>query len=232
MKVASLISGGKDSLYATYIALNHGWSIEYLVSLIPKRKDSWMFHSINIELVKDIASSMKLPLLIKETCGEKEKELEDLKDVLKDLDIEGVVNGAIASDYQRERIGMVCDELGLKNFSPIWHKDQEKILRYQINAGFEILIDAVSAEGLEREWLGKILNTTNIDTFIELCERYGINPSGEGGEFETLVLDCPLYHERLIIEDKEVVWKKDHGYCVVKSVRKEKKSVTDVPEPS
>jgi len=228
VKVASLISGGKDSLYATYVALNHGWNVKYLVSLIPKREDSWMFHSINTKLVSDIAESIRIPLLSKETCGEREKELEDLKEILKDLDVDGVVSGAIASDYQRERIGKVCDELGLRNFSPIWHKSQEKILRYQINAGFKILIDAVSAEGLGREWLGKILDESNIDDFIELCKKYGINPSGEGGEFETLVLDCPLYHERLAIKDTEIIWKRDHGYCIVKSIEKEKKSVTDV----
>ncbi|MHC1582212.1 MAG: Dph6-related ATP pyrophosphatase, partial [Candidatus Syntropharchaeia archaeon] len=51
MKVASLLSGGKDSLYALYVVLQHGWDVKYFVSLIPERQDSWMFHSANIHLV-------------------------------------------------------------------------------------------------------------------------------------------------------------------------------------
>lgn len=231
MNVASLISGGKDSIYATYVVLNHGWDVRYLVSLIPKMENSWMFHSINIGLVPSIAESIGIPFISRETSGEKERELEDLKKVLEGLDIDGVVSGAIASDYQRERIGKVCDELGLKNFSPIWHKNQENILRYQIRSGFEIMIDSISAEGLGREWLGKIIDESIVDAFIENCKEFGINPSGEGGEFETIVLDCPLYHKKLIVRDMNIIWEKDHGYCKIIKIEKREKSITNVFEP-
>ena len=230
MDVASLITGGKDSIYSTYVALHHGWNIKYLVTLLPERADSWMYHSINIHLVHDIARSMGLPLVTRKSCGIPDRELEDLKEILKDLDIDGIVSGVIASDYQRERIGRVCDELGLRNLSPIWHKDQEMLLKQQLDAGFEILIDSVSAEGLGEEWLGRILDKRNLDEFLKVCREKGINPSGEGGEFETLVLDCPLYHDRMVIVDMEKIWKKDRGYCSIKKIRLEKKSVGDIPE--
>lgn len=230
MKVASLLSGGKDSLYATYVVLQHGWDVSCLVSIFPRRADSWMFHSANIELVRMIAEVMNIPLVVRETAGEKEKELEDLKKALQDLDISGVVSGAIASDYQRERICRVCDELGLKCFVPIWHKKQDDLLRQQVKAGFKIMIDQVSAEGLGKEWLGRVVDESNVEEFIGVCMEHGINPSGEGGEFETLVLDCPLYREKLVIEGMSVVWYGDRGYCRIEKVRREKKSVDDVPK--
>jgi len=230
MKVASLLSGGKDSLYALYVVLQHGWDVKYLVSLIPKRQDSWMFHSANIHLVNTIADVIGIPLVTKTTAGRKEEELNDLKIALEGLDIDGVVSGAIASDYQRERICKVCDELNLRCFVPIWHKNQEMLLRYQIAAGFEIMVDHVSAEGLGKEWLGKIIDEKNVDEFIEICRRYGINPSGEGGEFETIVLDSPLYREKLFVEDMRIRWYRDYGYCEIIKLRRERKSVSDIPK--
>ena len=115
-------------------------------------------------------------------------------------------------------------------FYSIWHKDQEMLLRYQIAAGFEIMIDHVSAEGLGKEWLGKIIDEKNVDEFIEMCGRYGINPSGEGGEFETIVLDSPLYREKLVVEDMRIRWYRDYGYCEIMKLRRERKSVSDIPK--
>ncbi|MCD6542496.1 MAG: hypothetical protein J7K38_04135, partial [Thermoplasmata archaeon] len=111
-----------------------------------------------------------------------------------------------------------------------WHKNQEMLLRYQIAAGFEIMVDHVSAEGLGKEWLGKIIDEKNVDEFIEICRRYGINPSGEGGEFETIVLDSPLYREKLFVEDMRIRWYRDYGYCEIIKLRKKRKSVSDIPK--
>ncbi|HDO19107.1 MAG TPA: TIGR00289 family protein [Thermoplasmatales archaeon] len=230
MKVAALISGGKDSIFSTYVALHYGWEVEYLVTLLPKRNDSWMFHSVNLDLMKGIADSMKIPLISRETDGEKEKELMDLKRALEGLEIEGVISGAVASDYQRERICKVCDELGLKSFTPIWHKNPEELLKRQINSNFEIMIVAVAAGGMDKEWLGRVLNRKNIDEFIDMCRRNRIHPAGEGGEFETLVLDCPLYWKRFIVEEIEIKWRGDTGYAIVRNIKKEEKSVDDIIE--
>ena len=44
MKVASLFSGGEYSTYALWCAQMQGWDVEYLVTVFPEAKDSWMFH--------------------------------------------------------------------------------------------------------------------------------------------------------------------------------------------
>jgi ABC transporter with metal-binding/Fe-S-binding domain ATP-binding protein len=219
MRVAALISGGKDSLYSIYISLQHGWEVSYLVALVPERRDSWMFHSINLHLLPVIASNIGIPLTMRETKGKREDELKDLKYILRDLPIEGVISGAVASDYQRTRINHVCDELDLKSFAPLWHKSPEQLLRWQVDAGFRFVIVSVSAEGLDRGWLGREIDRESLEEFIECCKRHRIHVTGEGGEFETLVIDCPIYRKALEIENTEIEWKRDYGYLVVKGFR-------------
>lgn len=211
MRVAALFSGGKDSVFAVYIAKQYGWEIPFLVTLFPEQSDSWMFHSINISQTEQVARAMEVPLVKRITRAEKETELVDLKAVLQDLEIDGVVSGAIASEYQRTRIEKVCEELGLKSFTPLWHKDQELLLRDQVKAGFHIIVVGVFAEGFDESWLGRTIDEETIDELVQLYEKKKINIAGEGGEYETLVLDGPLFSKKLVIDAAENEWNRDSG---------------------
>ena len=221
MKVASLFSGGKDSVYALYITEQFGWDITHLVTLLPENKDSWMFHSVNIHLTEKLAEAIGIPLAKKKTKGEKEDELKDLREILSKLDIDGVISGAIASEYQRTRIESICHDLGIKSFTPIWHKDQELILREQVNAGFKIIIVGVFAHGFDETWLGKTLDEKSIEELSKLRKKYSINVAGEGGEFETLVLDGPIFKKKLVLDKVSKEWKRDSGVLQVKKAHLE-----------
>ena len=221
MKVAALFTGGKDSVFSIYIAKQFGWEITNLITLLPEKQDSWMFHSINIHLTDKLAEAIGIPLIKKQTKGEKEKELEDLKDILKSLEIDGVISGAIASEYQRTRIEKICYDLKIRSFTPIWHKNQELILRDQIKAGFKFIIVGVFAHGLDKTWLGKTINEESINDLLKLTKKYAINAAGEGGEFETLVLDGPLFKKKLILDEVETEWKRDSGFLKVKKAHLE-----------
>jgi len=222
MKVASLFSGGKDSVFAVYIAKQFGWEITNLITLQPEKQDSWMFHSINVHLTEKLAEAIDIPLTKKQTKGEKEKELEDLKDILKTLKIDGVISGALASEYQRTRIEKICYELRIKSFTPLWHKNQELILRDQVRAGFKIIIVGVFAYGLDETWLGKIISEEAIDDLVNVTTKHTINVAGEGGEFETLVLDGPIFKKKLVLDDVTKEWKRDNGTLIVKKAHLEK----------
>ena len=222
MRVASLISGGKDSLYSTYIATQYGWDVTHAVTIKPKRL-SWMYHTENVHLANFIAESMGLPLVERHTDARKEHELDELESALRSIDIDGVVSGAIASEYQRTRIEKVCHKLGIKSFTPLWHKKEDMLLREMAKARFRTVIVAVAAEGLGREWLGREIDIDCIEELERLREKYGINISGEGGEYETLVLDCPVYGKKLSIEDAEEEWDGGRGVLDIKSVRMESK---------
>ena len=223
MRVAALFSGGKDSVFAVYIAQQYGWDVFPLVTLLPEKQDSWMFHSINIHLTELLAQAIDIPLVKKSTKGEKEKELVDLKNLLQDLEIDGVISGAIASEYQRTRIEKICDELGIKSFNPLWHKNQELLLRDQVKAGFHIIIVGVFAAGFDETWLGKTIDEQTIDALVSLHEKYKINIAGEGGEFETLVLSGPLFSQKLVIDESLKEWNRDNGIFQVKSAHLEKR---------
>jgi diphthine-ammonia ligase len=211
MKVAALFSGGKDSVYAIYLAQQRGWEVSALVSLFPKRDDSYMFHVPNIRLAPVLAQAMDIPIKVCETEGREGAELVDLKHALSDLDVDGVLTGAIASDYQATRIDRTCHELGLVCFSPLWRWRQRDVLEDVVLAGFKVMVIGVYAEGLGREWLGRVLDNASINELEALAKRHGINVSGEGGELETLVLDGPNFDKRLNIRESEILWSGNGG---------------------
>jgi diphthine-ammonia ligase len=221
MRVAALFSGGKDSAFAVYITQQYGWDVSCLVSLLPEKQDSWMFHSINIHLTDQLAKASNIPLVKESTSGEKETELDDLKNLLQGLEIDGVISGAIASEYQRTRIEKICDELGIKSFTPLWHKDQELLLRDQVRAGFHIIIVGVFAAGFDETWLGRTIDEKTIDALVSLHEKYRINIAGEGGEYETLVLSGPLFSRKLLIDESVKEWTRDSGVLRVKKTHLE-----------
>jgi len=218
MKLAALTSGGKDSIYAIQLAIREGHEITDLVTIEPDRDDSYMFHSANIHIVDLISRSSGIPLTTRTTRGEKEKELEDLEMALRHLDVEGVVVGAIESEYQASRVRRICNTLGIKMVAPLWHIEPELLLRDMIRV-MDIMIVHVSAMGLDEEWLGRTIDGTAIDALIDLNRRYGIHICGEGGEYETLTLDAPLYRSRIGILDAEIIWEGDRGIYQVKDAR-------------
>ena len=211
MRLAALVSGGKDGLYAAYLAGKRD-EISVVVAIKSLNPESYMYHVPNIDLVRLQAETMQLPLIFKETSGVKEEELSDLKAALAEAKtrygVEGVVSGAIYSNYQKKRIDNICDELGLKSLSPLWKRNPKELWNEMFEAGFEVLISAVAAYGLTEDWLGRVMDR---EAFEELCDLHGICyvcTGGEGGEFETFVTYCPLFKERIVIKESRKVWDK------------------------
>jgi predicted ATP pyrophosphatase (TIGR00289 family) len=216
MKVAALCSGGKDSTFALWLAMKQGHEIERLVAMIPKREDSFMFHYPNIHLVGLFAECVGLPLLKAETSGVKEEELDDLERALRELDIEGVVSGAIASEYQKSRIDRICEKLGLVSIAPLWGREPIELLSEMLNAAFDIIITSVAAQGFDESWLGREIDKGALHDFVELNQKYGVSPSGEGGEYESLVLDAPFFKKRIEVIEAENIWRGTNGYLLIK----------------
>ncbi len=203
-KCGVLFSGGKDSTYSMYLAKKKGYKIACLISLFSSNKESYMFHTPSISQVKSQAEAMQIPLVIKKTQGIKEQELKDLTSIIKQVkdkyQINTIVTGALHSDYQASRIKAICDKLKLDCFNPLWHKDEIEYLNELVKARFEIIITGVFAFPLDKSWLGRVINKKFIENVKILEEKYKIHPAGEGGEFETFVLNCPLFKKPLKVK--------------------------------
>jgi predicted ATP pyrophosphatase (TIGR00289 family) len=223
MRVAVLVSGGKDSALALYHTLESKHEVACLASIIPLKEDSWMFHYPNIRLVDLFSEAVGIPLVKAESPGVKEEEVEDLKRLIERLNVEGVVTGAIASTYQKSRIDMVCEQLGLKSIAPLWHRDPLTILKELVDLNFNAVIMGVYAYGFTKDWLGKRIDAHAISALEELSKQYGVSLVGEGGEYETLVLDGPIFKKRIKIIDIETVWKHESGCFRVKKAVLENK---------
>lgn len=208
MRLGVLFSGGKDSTYAAWLAKNQGNEIVCLVSIFSENPESFMFHTPNIELTKEQAKVMQIPLVTQETAGEKENELKDLeraiKKAIKKHHIDGIVTGAIKSVYQSSRIDKICDKFKIKCINPLWQMDEIVLLNNMIKNNFKIIITGVFAYPLDKKWLGRQIDKDFIEKFKELKEKFGINPAGEGGEFESFVINCPMFKHELKIKDSEI----------------------------
>lgn len=215
MKCGVLFSGGKDSTYAAYLAKKYGNEITCLISIISENPESYMFHTPSISKVKKQAEIMNIPLIIQKTKGQKEEELKDLEIVIQkartEYKIEAVTTGSVESAYQASRVQKICDNLGLECFNPLWQKDQFELLHDLIENKFKIIITGVFAYPLDETWLGREINEVFIKEVTTLYEKYKINPAGEGGEFETFVLGCPLFSRELKIKDKQIQGKNNSG---------------------
>lgn len=209
VKLAALVSGGKDSLYAMHIMQKQNYEISCFVTLDSENKDSYMYHTPNISLVGLQAESFGVPIIVQKTKGEKEDELSDLETALsvakEKYKIEGVVCGAIFSNYQRTRVENVCDKLGLKIFTPLWHMNQELLLRNLLDEGFEFLFSSIAGEGFDKTYLGKVITSSDVDKLVEINKKIGINIAGEGGEYESLVVNAPFFKSKIKILDSEVL---------------------------
>jgi ABC transporter with metal-binding/Fe-S-binding domain ATP-binding protein len=222
MKLAALFSGGKDSCLALHRAAEYH-EIACIVTLIPENRESYMFHTVNIELTEMQAKAMGIPIIQKRTAGEKEKELIDLKKALEEaierFAIQGVVTGAIRSIYQASRIQRICNELGLICFNPLWLHDDMELLKRIIAQGFDTIITGVFAYPLSEEFLGKRIDERVIEELRVLKEKYKISAAGEGGELETFVVDAPLFKKRIEVVRADKRYKNNVGVFEIKEAR-------------
>lgn len=220
MKLGVLFSGGKDSCYATYSAKKQGHEISCLISIFSENPESYMFHTPSISQVEAQAKVMNLPLIIQKTKGKKEAELLDLEKAIekaiKTYKIEGIVTGAIASNYQESRIGKICKKLKISCLNLLWGKDELEYLNELIENRFKVIVTGVFAYPLTKDWLGKEINGKFIEEAIDLNNKYKIHIAGEGGEFETLVVNCPLFKHELKIKSKKISGEKNSWRMEVK----------------
>jgi len=221
LRLGVLFSGGKDSVLAMHRVAEKE-DVVCLITIVSENKESYMFHTPNIDLVDYQAIALDLPLIKVKTKGEKEKELLDLKRAIKkakrDFELDGIVSGAVMSTYQKNRIQKICADVGLICFNPLWQMNQIDLLRELIKRKFDVRIVGVFAYPFSEKWLGKKIDESVVLDLIDLQNKYEINPAGEGGEIETFVLDAPLFKKKIKIEKSLLNYSNNAGVLNIKKI--------------
>jgi diphthine-ammonia ligase len=198
MTVTALVSGGKDSIYAAYLADTQGRTVDELVALRPSDPESMMFHTPNLDLVALQAAAWGKSHRSVPVAGTGERaELAALEGAIAEAD-GWVVAGAIGSSYQWSRLLEVAGRVGRPVYTPLWRKDPARVVREEIAAGLDIRLVHLAAESLDPQLLGARLD---LERLVELERRSAdvrpTNVAGEGGEYETLVVDAPFFRSRI-----------------------------------
>ena len=226
----SLFSGGKDSSWALYRALEAEKTVSRLLTVHPAG-DSYMYHTPATRLAGLAAESVGIDLVevepddfgaddVDDAGAQGDAELEPMEAALREVaaedgvDMAGVTAGAVESEFQTSRIRAMCDRLGVDLFAPLWGNDPVALAEAMFEAGFEIRIVQVAAYGLDESWLGRRYDADALDDLLALRSEYGVHPLGEGGEFETYVVDGP-HMDRRIRLSYETVWHGDRGHIEV-----------------
>ncbi|KAF9343978.1 hypothetical protein BGX26_004963 [Mortierella sp. AD094] len=248
MKILGLISGGKDSFYNLMQCVANGHKVIALGNLHPPPQDmkdeldSYMYQTVGHDVIHLYKDCLDLPLYRQEIKGKPIErgsdyvvtsldETEDLYKLLEKAkaahpDLEAVSVGAILSNYQRIRVENVCARLGLVTLAYLWQRDQEELLNEMAQAGVNAILIKIAAIGLKKQHLGQSIG----DMYPHLCrmnQQYDLHICGEGGEYETVTLDCPLFKRRIIVDESEIVIHSDDHFAQVAYLRFKKLHLED-----
>ena len=223
-----------------------GWKVEGLITIHITNDDSMMFQIPNTSIAGLQAHSMGVPWLPILSDGRQEEEISDLENginglsnvnyaferivldteviefpdnfllQLANLEIDALIVGALRSDYQKTRIERMCEKLGLISYCPLWHHNPQGHMHSLIEHGFDVRIVSVSTDGLGEEWLGQKITQDSLEELTRISTKYRFNLDGEGGEFETIVVDAPHMSKRIAVSGLSN-WKGNRGSWILES---------------
>ena len=211
MKLACFFSGGKDSTYAIHLTKKQGHEIVCLLSVFTKSEESHLLHHPNLKWTKLQSKSMNIPqLTISSSSDETNDELilldKLLKNAIDEFEIEGLVHGGIKSKFQKEKFENLCTKLNLKIVSPLWDSEPKQYMNDLLESNFCFIMTTVSSDGLDDQWLGKLISKSDVQKLDNLSDKFGFNLNFEGGEAETFVIDCPLFSNSIKINKSTKNW--------------------------
>ncbi len=201
------LSGGKDSMYALYAALQEGIKVDYLMFI----KIGGKAHLDNKWLMKLVSESIGIPAV---TVGGK---ISDIQKSLKKLGAGTFVSGVMTTPEHIDYYRQICDPIKVSHYAPLWGKNPLTALAEMKQLGFRMLVIEVDvAMGANKDWLGKEIDDTMLNEIERLKADRSINPIGEFGEYHTFVVDCPIYKKSVRVTKAKIVWKKSKGYFDIK----------------
>ncbi|MEM4703065.1 MAG: diphthine--ammonia ligase [Candidatus Pacearchaeota archaeon] len=227
MKVAILFSGGKDSVYAIEFAKQKGWQIEYLLSVKPTRTDCYLFHYGGVEATPELAKALGLKHIYT-TCdvADPKKEAEIVKEIVRKNKVDALVLGGVGlQETQIKALQHALMPLHIEVFASHSGFDHDKLMEEMIVKGYDIRIAQFAVEGLGMEWLGKRIDEQGFKDLKLKAEKFGFHIGGEGGHYDTIVLDGPIFKKRIDCVAEKVQESEYSGYIKIKNAEVAEKVV-------
>ena len=230
MDVAVLYSGGKDSTYAIEYCMKKNWNIKYLLSVKPSRTDCYLFHYATVEHTRELAKILGIRhVLVGCDVADPAQEANIVKNVvLSNERVDAVVLGGVGlQETQIKSLQEALLPFKIEVFASHAGLDSYDLLKEMISKGYEIIITEVASDGLTEKHLGFKLNKDTFDYFNKLSQKYGFEILGEGGYYNSLVVDGPIFKKRLAILNEKKVMNGSSGYLEVNEVAVVDKTVVE-----
>lgn len=222
MKVAVMFSGGKDSTYAIDYAMSKGWEISYLLSVKPTRTDCFLFHFATVEHTPILAKMLNIKHhLISCDVADAEKEAALVRDfVLKQPKVDAVILGGTGLQLtQIKSIQKALLPAGIEVFAAHAGLEHDDVMREMLKKGYKFMITQIASDGLGEKDLGLVLTPENIDDFFKRARKYGFHPGGEGGYFDSFVIEAPILPNRIEIQKShKVIESSNQGHLVIEKL--------------
>lgn len=217
MKAFVSWSGGKESCFACYKAIQNNIDVSHIINSISKKHNKVCFHGIKADNIQIQSKAIGIPL-IQSKIAESNYE-QKFKKTIQDLKKSGITGGIFGDiDIQEHRdwVERVCDESNVTPVFPLWKQKREQLLNDFLDEGFEATIILTKASSLGKKWLGSKINKN----LISELSKIQVDLCGENGEYHTFVTNGPLFKRPIkIIETgksfREGYWFLNIERCVI-----------------
>ena len=236
MDVAILYSGGKDSTFAIQHAVQKGWNIRYLISVKPTRKDCYLFHYATVEHTKELSRQLGIKhIYVGCSVADPVLEADIVKNVVEEQQKIAPVNAVVLGgtglqETQLKSIQKALLPLRIDVFAAHAGEEHDLVMEQMLNNGYEIIITQVASDGLGK-WLGKKLSKKTFEEFKKDSAKYGFHVGGEGGYYDTLVVNAPFFSERLVVENCRITMEDEFcGHVDITQYKMEKNQNPEIKE--
>ncbi len=183
-------SGGKDSCLALYHAIKDGGKPEYLLTMFTEEGRRSRSHGLPLSVLQAQAGALAMPLIVRNTSwADYEGAFLNAISGLRKDGVEYGVFGDIDLEAHLEWVNRVCGSVNMGVYEPLWKRHRREILNEFLDLGFKATIIGVNLNSLPKSFLGQGLSRE----IIADLEEAGIDASGEGGEYHTVVTDGPTF---------------------------------------
>jgi len=210
-------SGGKDSCLALYHAKKNGGAPRALFTMLSEDGITSRSHALPKSLIEKQAKNLGLkPVFGSASWNQYETVFISALKAFKQSGIEVGVFGDIDVDPHLKWVQRVCGEAGIQPVLPLWKRERRELLDEFISLGFTARVIVVNGRKLEKRFLGKALDSRSISEMAAA----GIDPSGELGEYHSVVTNGPIFSSSVEIDSSEQV--SHDGYWFLKTHLKSK----------